>query len=270
MKRDLLKGLLTFTLATSLQALLAEGPKSNLTTDNFNSRPGVKLSEVKGYLQGNCWFFSDFDVNRSGWAPNMEGDGAMVSGTGSSATERTGIYTPLLDLSSNVKISFIYSFNQPVSDRRWFKIYAADGNDNPLFLLDSMELTGSSANHTYSYDRSLSISAAGQYKLYINYQGIGGGARIAIDQLNIGATPHYQSTCNVAPVALRDKFAGTASHTANGNVLSNDYDPNHEIMTAYLLSESPDGRVELQKDGQFSFAPKEGFTGSSTQFSYKV
>src|ERR1700754_686295 len=270
MKRDLLKGLLTFTLATSLQAWLAEGPKSNLTTDNFNSRPGVKLSEVKGYLQGNCWFFSDFDVNRSGWAPNMEGDGAMVSGTGSSATERTGIYTPLLDLSSNVKVSFIYSFNQPVSDRRWFKIYAADGNDNPLFLLDSMELTGSSANHTYSYDRSLSISAAGQYKLYINYQGIGGGARIAIDQLNIGATPHYQSTCNVAPVALRDKFAGTASHTANGNVLSNDYDPNHEIMTAYLLSESPDGRVELQKDGQFSFAPKEGFTGSSTQFSYKV
>jgi len=143
MKRDLLKGLLTFTLAASLQALLAEGPKSNLTTDNFNSRPGVKLSEVKGYLQGNCWFFTDFDVNRSGWAPNMEGDGAMVSGTGSSSTERTGIYTPLLDLSSNVKISFIYSFNQPVSDRRWFKIYAADGNDNPLFLLDSMELTGS-------------------------------------------------------------------------------------------------------------------------------
>jgi len=270
MKRDLLKGLLTFTLAASLQALLAEGPKSNLTTDNFNSRPGVKLSEVKGYLQGSCWFFTDFDVNRSGWAPNMEGDGAMVSGTGSSSTERTGIYTPLLDLTSNVKISFIYSFNQPVSDRRWFKIYAADGNDNPLFLLDSMELTGSAANHIYNYDRSLSISAAGQYKLYINYQGIGGGARIAIDQLNIGATPHYQSTCNVAPVALRDKFAGTASHTANGNVLSNDYDPNHEIMTAYLLSESPDGRVELQKDGQFSFVPKEGFTGNSTQFSYKV
>ncbi len=270
MKRNLLKGLLTFALATSLQALFAAGPNSDLTTDNFNSRPGVKLSEVKGYLQGNCWFFSDFDVNRSGWAPNMEGDGAMVSGTGSSATERTGIYTPLLDLSSDVKISFIYSFNQPVSDRRWIKIYAADGNDNAVFLLDSLELTGSSANHTYNYDRSLSVSAAGEYKLYINYQGIGGGTRIAIDQLKIGATPHYQSTCNVAPVALRDKFAGTASHTANGNVLSNDYDPNHEIMTAYLLSESPDGRVELQKDGGFSFTPKEGFTGNSTQFAYKV
>jgi hypothetical protein len=250
----------------------ASAPHSNasLTTDNFNSRPGIKLSEVKGYLQGNCWFFSDFDVNRSGWAPNMEGDGAMVSGTGASATERTGIYTPLLDLSASVQLSFIYSFNQPVSDRRWIKIYAADGNDNALFLLDSLELTGSLASHTYSYNKSLSLAAGGQYKLYINYQGIGGGTRIAIDQLSIGAVPHYQSTCNVAPVALKDKFAGTASHTASGNVLSNDYDPNHEMMTAYLLSESPDGRVELQKDGQFSFVPKDGFSGNSTQFSYKV
>ena len=270
MKRNLFKGLLTSTLALSLQTLLAAGPDASLTADNFNSRPGVRLSEVKGYLQGNCWFFSDFDVNRSGWAPNLEGDGAMVSGTGASATERTGIYSPLLEIAATTKLSFIYSFNQPVQDRRWIKIYATDGNDNPLLLLDSIELTGSSAGHTYSYDKSLSIATPGQYKLYINYQGIGGMTRIAIDQLNIGAAPHYQSTCNVAPVALKDKFAGTASHTATGNVLSNDYDPNHETMTAYLLSESPDGRVELQKDGEFAFTPKEGFAGNSTQFSYKV
>jgi hypothetical protein len=81
---------------------------------------------------------------------------------------------------------------------------------------------------------------------------------------------HYASTCNVAPVAVRDRFTGTASHTATGNVLSNDYDPDHETMTAYLLSESPDGRVDLGKDGEFLFTPKNGFTGNSTQFSYKV
>ncbi len=94
MKRNFLKGLFTPALVLSLQAVLAAGPNATITTDNFNSRPGVRLSEVKGYLQGNCWFFADFDVNRSGWAPNMEGDGAMVSGTGASATERTGIYSP--------------------------------------------------------------------------------------------------------------------------------------------------------------------------------
>ncbi len=41
-------------------------------------------------------------------------------------------------------------------------------------------------------------------------------------------------------------------------------------MTAYLLSESPDGRIELQKGRTVLFYSKEGFTGSTTQFAYKV
>src|ERR1700761_3784036 len=264
MKRNLLTVLFS---ALAFTPLLAE--TSQNITDNFNSRPGSRLTEVKGLLQGQCWFFTDFDINRGGWTPNIEGDGAMVSGTGASATERTGIYTPLLDLTSSTPVSFTYSFNMALSDRRWFKIVAVDGKENPIAILDSVELTGSSPNHTYKYSKNFTL--AGTYKLYINYQGIGGSERIAIDQLSVGAAPHYASAaCNVAPVALKDKFAGTASHTANGNVLSNDYDPNHETMTAYLLNESPDGRVDLNKDGSFSFPPKDGFTGTTTQFSYKV
>src|ERR1700743_2092675 len=138
MKRNFLGLFISLFAASSLLA-------APTTTDNFNSRPGVKLSEVKGYLQGRCWFFSDFDINRNGWAPNLEGDGAMVSGTGSSASERTGIYSPILDMSANTALSFIYSFDQAVQDRRWIRIYAADGNDKPVFLLDSVELTGSAA-----------------------------------------------------------------------------------------------------------------------------
>lgn len=265
MKRKLFTVSFTVLSAILSQPMFA-APAS--TADNFNSRPGVRLLEVKGYLQGKCWFFSDFDINRNGWTPHIEGDGAMVSGTGASATERTGIYTPLLDITAGTGLSFSYSFDQAVKDRRWIRLIALDGRENTVALLDSLELTGDAANHTYSYRKTLDLS--GQYKLYLNYQGVGGSERIAIDELTIGAAPHYASTCNVAPVALRDKFAGTASHTASGNVLSNDYDPNHETMTAYLLSESPDGRVLLQKDGGFIFTPREGFTGNSTQFSYKV
>ena len=239
-------------------------------TDNFNSRPGVSISQVKGFLQGRCWFFADFDVNRNGWAPNIEGDGAMVSGTGASPTERTGIYTPVLDMPATLNVSFSYSFNLPVADRRWLNIYVADANDMPVARLDSIELTGSEANHTYTYNKSLSLASAGQYKLVLNYRGIGGNERIAVDQLVAGAPLHYASTCNVAPVAVRDRFTGTASHTATGNVLSNDYDPDHETMTAYLLEESPDGRVDLGKNGEFVFTPKAGFTGNTTQFAYKV
>lgn len=250
---------LTFGLSTAHAA----------TSDNFNSRKGIKLTEIKGFLQGNCWFFADFDVNRNGWAPNMEGDGAMVSGTGASASEMTGIFTPLLDLNGPVAVSFTYKFNLPVKDRRWIKVYAADATNKPVVLLDSMELTGLDNTTVYTYNKILS-AAAGGYKLYINYQGIDGNERIAIDQLSIDASTHYASACNVAPVTLRDKFMGNASHTANGNVLSNDYDPNHETMTAYLLEESPDGSIDLKKDGGFAFTPKDGFTGSSTHFTYKV
>ena len=265
MKRNFLAILLSCALVIAFPTLHAAG-----ITDNFNSRPGVSLSQVKGYLQGHCWFFADFDVNRNGWTPGIEGDGAMVSGTGSSATERTGIYTPVLDMAGSMPVSFSYSFNQPVQDRRWLKIYAADANDMPAILLDSLELTGSQAGHVYTYNKLIPVSAPGQYKLVLNYQGIGGSERIAIDQLVAGAPLHYASTCNVAPVAVRDRFIGTASHTASGNVLSNDYDPDHETMTAYLLSESPDGRVDLNKNGEFMFTPKDGFTGNSTEFSYKV
>jgi hypothetical protein len=265
MKRNFSTILLSCALVIAFLPLHAAG-----IADNFNSRPGVSLSQVKGYLQGRCWFFADFDVNRNGWAPKIEGDGAMVSGTGSSPTERTGIYTPVLDMAVSTPVSFSYSFNQPVQDRRWLKIYAADADGVPAVLLDSVELTGSEANHVYTYSKSLQLSAAGVYKLVINYQGIGGTERIAIDQLVAGAALHYASTCNVAPVAVRDRFTGTANHTASGNVLSNDYDPDHETMTAYLLSESPDGRVDLDKNGEFMFTPKQGFAGNSTQFAYKV
>ena len=263
MKRNFFALLITSVLIFGIQ------PAHATTSDNFNSRKNVKLSEVKGFLQGNCWFFSDFDVNRNGWTPGMEGDGAMVSGAGASATERTGIFTPLLDFNGAVTLSFTYKFNLPVKDRRWIRIYATDASNLPVVLLDSLELTGLDNVSVYTYHKILS-STQGQYKLNINYQGIDGNERIAIDQLSIDASAHYASTCNVSPVALRDKFIGTASHTANGNVLSNDYDPNHETLTAYLLEESPDGNVELQKDGGFAFTPKEDFTGGSTHFTYKV
>jgi hypothetical protein len=267
MKRNFLTVSFTALAALLFQSLTA-APTAIATIDNFNSRPGVRLTEVKGYLQGKCWFFSDFDINRAGWVPNIEGDGAMVSGTGASATERTGIYTPLLDLTAGTEVSFSYSFNTPVKARRWIRVLAIDANNNAVATLDSVELTGDVNGKVYNYKHVINL--AGSYGLCINYQGIDGSTRIAIDQLNITAASHYASTCNVAPVSLKDKFSGTASHTAAGNVLSNDYDPNHETMTAYLMTESTDGRIDLQKDGSFQFTPKEGFTGKSTQFTYKV
>src|SRR5882757_6144742 len=145
MKRNFFALLITSVLIFGIQ------PAHATTSDNFNSRKNVKLSEVKGFLQGNCWFFSDFDVNRNGWTPGMEGDGAMVSGAGASATERTGIFTPLLDFNGAVTLSFTYKFNLPVKDRRWIRIYATDASNLPVVLLDSLELTGLDNVSVYTY-----------------------------------------------------------------------------------------------------------------------
>src|SRR5438046_1374696 len=117
--------------STLLAALLATaGVFAQTTSDNFNSRPEATTTHVKGFLQSNCWQFTDFDVNRNGWNPAIEGDGAMVSGPGADPNESTGIYSQQLSLGGHVNISFSYQFNSNVTDRRWINIYLTDGQNN--------------------------------------------------------------------------------------------------------------------------------------------
>ncbi|MEP7278964.1 MAG: Ig-like domain-containing protein [Bacteroidota bacterium] len=239
------------------------------TTENFNSRLNTDLSQVKSYLQNHCWQFHDFDIN-NGWDPAIEGDGALVSGSGASSTQNTGILSPLLALSGNVAVSFKYKFSALVTDRRWLKVYTMSGNNDAVKLLDSIELTGADNNTVYTYNKVLSTNLSGCYKLYINYQGTGGDNRIAIDQLNLGAATCYSSGCNQPPVAVNDFFGGTNTHTATGNVLPNDFDPESNLLSAQLITNSTDGNVALQSFGSFTFTPNPGFKGESTTFTYMV
>ena len=66
-------------------------------------------------------------------------------------------------------------------------------------------------------------------------------------------------------------MGGAANHHATGNVLLNDslHGPATQAR-CYLISDSPDGSVQLNPDGNFSFVPKANFSGSSTRFTYKV
>jgi hypothetical protein len=243
------------------------------TSDNFNSRPGISTSQVKGFLQGNCWQFPDFDVNRNNWNPGIEGDGAMVSGTGSSQTENTGILTPLLDVPGEITISFSYKFNGGVGNgiRRWLKIYLTDVDNVPEGnALDSIEFTNINTSTVYTYNKKFSNVGSGTYRVYLNYQGQGGGTCIAIDQFKVSCAMLYTSGCNSAPVAANDNFTGTTNHQANGNVATNDHDPNSEPITSYLMTNSPDGTVTMLTDGSFSFMPNPGFSGTTTTFTYKV
>ena len=239
------------------------------TTENFNSRPEANLTQVKGYLQNHCWQFHDFDINNS-WDPAIEGDGALVSGSAATSTQNTGILSPLLSIGGAVEVSFAYKFSAMVTDRRWLKVYVTGTSNDAIKLLDSLELTGSDNSTIYRYDKVLPANLSGCYKIYINYQGIGGDNRIAIDQLSFSAPTCYSGGCNQPPVAVNDFFGGTDTHTATGNVLPNDYDPESNTLTSQLVTNSADGNVALQNFGLFTFTPNPGFTGTSTTFTYMV
>lgn len=257
-------------IITLFAAIVAATGAFAQTTENFNSRPDATLSQVKGFLQNHCWQFHDFEINNGGWDPAIEGDGAMISGNTTTPTQNTGIISPSLSITGPLAVSFKYKFSSVVTDRRWLKIYLADGNNNILSLLDSLELTGANNSTVYTYNKIISTNTSACYKIFINYQGIGGDNRIAIDQLSLGANTCFTGGCSQPPVAVNDYFGGTANHTASGNVMPNDFDPQNSTLTASLVTNSPDGNVVLNSLGTFTFTPNPGFTGLTTTFTYLV
>ncbi|HEY4150941.1 MAG TPA: Ig-like domain-containing protein [Chitinophagaceae bacterium] len=253
---------------TLFAALLATAGVFAQTSENFNSRPEASLSQVKSYLQSHCWQFTDFDVNQNGWNPGIEGDGAMVSGPGSDPSESTGIYSQMLSLNGNVNISFSYEFSSNVTDRRWINVYLTDGENNITNKLDSIELTGASGNTVYHYNK---LAGAGSrcYRVYIQYQGIGGSNPIAIDELNFSASTCFSGGCNQPPTAVNDNIQTEDNVTASGYVLQNDIDPDlGSYLTATLATNSADGTVTMYSNGFFTFTANPGFNGATTTFTY--
>lgn len=266
MKRKITGFLLTAALISTISVAAQSG-------DLFNSRTGIALTGVKGYLQNHCWAFPGFDINKNGWIPAIEGDGAMVSGSpANNPIQGNGIYSPLLDIPGQFSIAFKYKFNgalQPNTHRR-LVISLTSAQNDIIQTLDSIEFTAIDPSAIPTYNKTFSQVPKGAFRVYLNYQGNNGDTRIAIDDLYMSAAPHYASGCNAAPLAVNDRIGGQVNRTAAGNVLLNDLDANHDALNAYLISPSHDGSVSLEKNGSFTFTPNANFNGSSTSFTYKV
>ncbi|MEP7257217.1 MAG: Ig-like domain-containing protein [Flavitalea sp.] len=255
----------------ALLPILMAGEASAKIAENFNSRNGISTKTLKGFLQGDCWSFRNFDVNRDGWNPGIEGDGAMVSGITADLSNSAGIYTPALNVTGEIGISFKYKFSEAFSGntRRWIKVYLTDFSNNVLKQLDSFECKDMTKKFG-SYDKVFRNDFPGQYKLALQYHGSGGDARIGIDELIISASPAYGTGCNSAPRAKNDNITGKSSRFASGFLFSNDLDVDHDRFKAYVVTASPDGKVVVNDDGSFLFTPKEGFAGKSASFTYKI
>jgi hypothetical protein len=248
-------------------SLLFAGTNAQVA-ENFNTRDGIALSQIKGYLQNHCWILPDLDITRF----NTESDGWLVPGETITPDQRTGIYTPALDVPAQITVTFNWQFNEAIEKgaRRWLKLYLTDPNNILISRLDSIECSSVTAQTSYTYNKSFSGIQPGIYKVYLNYQGKGGHARIAIDQLVVSAPLHYSEGCNTSPIAENDNITGLPDHTATGQVTANDRDADKDHFNAYLISNSPDGKVVLHGDGSFTFTPNPDFAGHATTFTYKV
>jgi len=242
------------------------------TQENFNSRTTASLTRVKAYLQDQCWLFRDFEINRGGWNPHIDGDGAMVSGLASDASRLTALFTPLVKINGTFNLSFDYKFNTALAAgaQRWLTISITDFSGSIVKELDNIEFSTVDAGKSFNYNKTFDGISAGAYKLMVNYHGKNGATRIAIDNLHLAAETVFNSGCKTAPIAIPDVIVGEPDHKASGNVLANDIIADNSLAISYAVTSSKDGEVKITKDGSFEFIPNAGFTGSGTSFTYKV
>ncbi|MBE7173556.1 MAG: cadherin-like domain-containing protein [Williamsia sp.] len=236
-------------------------------TENFNSRTGVTANQVKAYLQANCWQFSGFVSGPNAGA--MEGDGSLFLDSANSPQTAT-LYTPVLNGQGSTSISFSYQFSKGADYTRWIKLVVVNALNQLVKVADSIEIKNTAAQTVYTYNKTVE-TGTGVYKIGLQYSDAVRSTTLALDQLQISASKHYASGCNGAPVAVADAFSGGAPGSpVSGNVLQNDRDPDGENLSAYLISGSADGTVNLLSNGAFTFVPRAGFNGSSTSFAYKA
>ncbi|MGP4058383.1 Ig-like domain-containing protein [Mycobacterium sp. 4D054] len=87
-----------------------------------------------------------------------------------------------------------------------------------------------------------------------------------------GHTDAARITLNVVnpaapPVVNNDSYATSENNAVVGNVLSNDSDPTHQNLTATLLFGPSHGSVTLTPNGEFTYTPRPGWSGTD-DFTY--
>lgn len=259
MKRIILQSFLALTAAFLTSSAIAQ------VNADFNTNPSCpNVSEIKAYMQGKCWMFVNMDANYDGWNPGIEGDAAMVS---NNMHQIAGVYSPVLQVPGSMAVAFKYEFAYAVSGYASMKLYLTTHNNEIVQELATVDLVGAATNTVLSYNNTFANLPSGAYKLYVMFSC---QTRLAIDQMEINVPLLYPGGCNEAPIAMNDNITGSANHTASGQVFNNDYDPDGDLFTGYLIADSPDGTVTLNEDGTFNFTPNPGFTGSSTTFTYQI
>ncbi|HSB93192.1 MAG TPA: Ig-like domain-containing protein [Flavitalea sp.] len=236
-------------------------------TEHFNSRPGIARTDVRNFLQASCWNFSSFVCSNKP-SELIEGDGSLLSVPPVNAAIPSGIYSPLLDMQSNVSVSFKYRFLTPQPPGSLIKIYLANAANEPEVLLDSV--AAANDNAMLGYSRTFETVRPGTYKLFIQYSHVSADSRLVIDDIAISAAMHYPGGCNSAPVANEDMVLLDNDGVSNSSITSNDIDSDNDQFVPLIESGSADGIVELTANNNVVFKANPGFKGGATEFSYRI
>lgn len=236
--------------------------------ENFNSRSGVSVYDVKGFLQNSCWIFSGIEMNATN---PIEGDGSLETFYNSNGF--SSIYTPVLDVPGNITVNFTYTVNAAfvAGEKKIITVYLTD--DYSTIAGDpigTLEITEATPGETYTANFSKMPVGSGGYRVLILIESINGTTPLIIDEVKTSAPLYYLTGCNASPVAIADTITGNFDYTAMGDVSVNDYDPNGLGFTVYLIDNSPNGHVDLNTNGTFTFTPNSGFAGRSTTFTYQI
>ena len=219
-------------------------------------------------LQSNCWQF--VGASRSNAAALTGTWGLEVvpatsnANTGNSNSGQ--IVTPFLNFTQAQTVSFNYRLSGSGGTRR-AEIKLLDKFGVTSAIIATIPLTATTRTLA-----SVNIPAgSGTKRLVIDIYGSGGGnVWQFIDDISISAPYHYTSICNLAPTAVDNSFnAGVRGTYFGSTVLNNDTDPNGETLVPSVVS-SPQGTVEMNADGTFTFTPNTGFTGNTASFTYSV
>ncbi len=224
-------------------------------------------------LTGNCWMLTNI-THSTDPADYITGSGSMITPalTGGFTTE---LITPALNVAStSFTVSFNYKTTSKINTSAFRTIEIGILNPAGAFTsLRIITLDHNSPATVQNYSETFTLGSTGKRKLVLRFDGTNGdgNTKIVVDDLSTSCNAQYGAgSCNSAPVAVNDIFIGIVSSPFSGNVITNDNEPDGESMFSSIVANSPNGTVTLQPNGNFTFVPNSGFSGSSTNFTYRL
>ena len=117
------------------------------------------------------------------------------------------------------------------------------------------------ANGTYTYTPTNGYSGADSFTYSVS-DGVGGTATATVN-ITVGAAP------NSPPVAVNDSGTTATNTVLNGDVSTNDSDPNGDTLTYALATGPSHGSVTVNTNGTYAYTPTAGYAGADS-FTYTV